>query len=207
VIAALNGACGTRRVVPPSPPSVAQPSLPNPELFVLLPDPEGGDVGRVSVSSGSGTVELSGARESTRLAAGQSPTPVAVLDQAELQRVFGEALSALPLPPRHYTVNFQFASETLTDASRAVFPEILRVVAEWPFPNVIVIGHTDTSGSAATNNELGLRRAQAVGDLLVAAGLAASSVEVVSHGEGDPLVRTPDETSEPRNRRVEIEVQ
>ena len=128
----------------------------------MLPDPDAGDVGRVSVSSGSATVELTGAGESTRLAAGQSPTPVEVLDQAELRRLFDEVLSTLPPPPRHFTVNFEFGSETLTDASRAVFPEILRVVGERPFPNVIVIGHTDTSGSVATNYELGLKRAQAV---------------------------------------------
>ena len=148
-----------------------------------------------------------GELETTLLAAGQPTTTEEVLDQGELRRLFDEVLSTLPPPPRHFTVNFEFGSETLTDDSRAVFPEFLRVVAERPLPNVIVIGHTDTSGSAATNYELGLRRAQAVRDLLVAAGLAASSVEVVSHGEGDPLTRTPDETSEPRNRRVEIEVQ
>ena len=42
--------------------------------------------------------------------------------------------------------------------------------------------------------------------LLVAAGLDATSVEVTSHGEAVLLVRTPDETYEPRNRRVEITI-
>ena len=42
--------------------------------------------------------------------------------------------------------------------------------------------------------------------LLVDAGLAASTIEVTSHGEGDLLIRTLDETPEPRNRRVEISV-
>jgi outer membrane protein OmpA-like peptidoglycan-associated protein len=40
----------------------------------------------------------------------------------------------------------------------------------------------------------------------VQAGLDASTVEVTSHGETDLLVKTPDETPEPRNRRVEIAV-
>jgi outer membrane protein OmpA-like peptidoglycan-associated protein len=42
--------------------------------------------------------------------------------------------------------------------------------------------------------------------LLVAAGLDPSLVDVTSHGEADPLVPTPDERLEPRNRRVEITV-
>jgi outer membrane protein OmpA-like peptidoglycan-associated protein len=45
-----------------------------------------------------------------------------------------------------------------------------------------------------------------VRNLLTAAGLDASSIEVSSLGEADPLVRTPDDTPEPRNRRVEIGV-
>ena len=37
-------------------------------------------------------------------------------------------------------------------------------------------------------------------------GLDASLMVVTSHGEADLLVPTPDETPEPRNRRVEIAV-
>ena len=43
-------------------------------------------------------------------------------------------------------------------------------------------------------------------DLLVAAGLDAALVEVASHGESNPLVPTPDNTAEARNRRVEVTV-
>jgi len=42
--------------------------------------------------------------------------------------------------------------------------------------------------------------------LLLTAGLDGSIVDATSHGEADLLVATPDETFEPRNRRVEISV-
>jgi outer membrane protein OmpA-like peptidoglycan-associated protein len=71
---------------------------------------------------------------------------------------------------------------------------------------VMVVGHTDTMGAPKANIELGLDRATTVRALLVQAGLDASTVEVISHGETDLLVKTPDETPEPRNRRVEISV-
>jgi outer membrane protein OmpA-like peptidoglycan-associated protein len=45
-----------------------------------------------------------------------------------------------------------------------------------------------------------------VHDVLIAAGLAPWTIEVTSHGEADLLVKTPDNTSGPRNRRVEITV-
>ena len=43
-------------------------------------------------------------------------------------------------------------------------------------------------------------------DLLVEAGLDVTLIAVTSAGEGELLIRTPDETPEPRNRRVEIAV-
>jgi outer membrane protein OmpA-like peptidoglycan-associated protein len=73
-------------------------------------------------------------------------------------------------------------------------------------PDVVVVGHTDTMGTLAANAELGMRRATMVRNMLIDAGLDATTIEVTSHGEGDLLVRTPDETPEPRNRRVEISV-
>ena len=73
-------------------------------------------------------------------------------------------------------------------------------------PEVIVIGHTDTTGGAAANLALGLKRAATVRQLLIDTGIEAELVEINSHGEGNPLIRTPDNTPEPRNRRVEIAV-
>jgi outer membrane protein OmpA-like peptidoglycan-associated protein len=43
-------------------------------------------------------------------------------------------------------------------------------------------------------------------NLLTEAGLDASTIDVTSLGEADLLIKTPDETPEPRNRRVEIAV-
>ena len=42
--------------------------------------------------------------------------------------------------------------------------------------------------------------------LLIDAGLDQAAIEVTSHGEAALLVTTPDETYEPRNRRVEITI-
>ena len=61
-------------------------------------------------------------------------------------------------------------------------------------------------GTQQANYGLGLKRAMTVRNLLVASGLNGSTIEVTSVGELDPLVKTPDETPEPRNRRVDISV-
>lgn len=102
-------------------------------------------------------------------------------------------------------VNFDFASSALSnDAKRA-----LQVQANWmkQFPELryTIYGHTDAVGSAAGNQRLGLRRAQAVRRYLVALGVSHRSiVAVVSRGETQPLIVT--EGREPANRRTVTEI-
>jgi outer membrane protein OmpA-like peptidoglycan-associated protein len=192
-------ACAPKRPATPSPPPAS-------ELIVLLPDAETGAVGRALVTSSATTVTLAGEREGTQVAPGQPPTMPAAVDEARLQQVFGDALSALPPPPRSFNLYFQFDSDELTDAARALLPEILRLVKERAVPDVVAIGHTDTAGSSQSNFQLGLRRATKVRDLLIATGLDAALITVMSAGEAEPLVKTPDETREPRNRRVEVAI-
>ena len=107
---------------------------------------------------------------------------------------------------RHFTLHFRFESDALTAESTALVPEVLKTVKGLAVPEVIVVGHTDTMGDPKANLALGRKRAKSVSDILVKAGLAPSTIEVTSHGEGDLLVKTPDNTAEPRNRRVEITV-
>ena len=85
-------------------------------------------------------------------------------------------------------------------------PDVLQAVKSDPVPEVVVIGHTDTTGTPQSNAELGLRRANAVRTLLVQVGLNESAIDVRSHGEAELLVPTADGVFEPKNRRVEITV-
>jgi outer membrane protein OmpA-like peptidoglycan-associated protein len=196
--AGLVWSCGPRRI--------QELERPGQVLTVLLPDAESGTVGRATVSNPSGTTDLAAARESTTASAGQPPAPVVVMSEADVQAVFGDALAALPPAPRHVTLYFRFDSDELTDESRALVPEILQAVRDQPVPDIVVVGHTDTTGSTAFNFDLGLKRANAVRNILVQAGLDAPSLEVMTLGEADLLIPTPDEVPEPRNRRVEVVV-
>jgi len=202
--ATLGAACGPQRIASPSRPG--GDSRPGDEMIVLLPDSEGGKVGRAHVSNPSGSADLAAARDSTQVAAHEPPGPANTLSQADVKRIFGDALSALPPTPRRFTLNFRFESNELTDEARALLPVILKTVKEHSVPDVAVIGHTDTTGTPKANFALGLKRAMTVRNLLVEAGLDASAIEVTSHGETDLRIQTADGTPEPRNRRVEIAV-
>jgi len=176
------------------------------DLIVLLPDQADGTVGRAAVTTPTGSVELVAARESVTVAPNRPMPPVTVMSEADVQQLFGDVISALPMAPEHFILHFLFESDALTDESRAILPRILQAARSHPFPDVAVIGHTDTTGSATGNYELGLRRANSIRSRLIEAGIERGIIDVTSHGEADLLVKTADEVADPRNRRVEITI-
>jgi outer membrane protein OmpA-like peptidoglycan-associated protein len=175
-------------------------------LVVLLPDADTGVAGRARATNPSGSVDLDAAGDSVLVIANRQPGLVTTMSDREVDRVFGRALAAMPPPLRHFTLYFKFDSNELTDESRAQLPEVVREVRGRTAPDVAIIGHTDSVGTPSANFQLALRRSVAVSGLLIASGLDPALVETRSHGEADPLIRTPNETAEPRNRRVEITV-
>ena len=174
-------------------------------VVVLLPDPEDGHVGRIVVSNPKGSSELTTARASARVTLTRAPR-IRTLSESDVNRQFGEILGTLPPPPRHFILPFRFDSEELTEDGKQLLPDVLQAVKSYPVPEVVVIGHTDTTGTPQSNVELGLRRANAVRVLLVQAGLNPVAIDVRSHGEAELLVPTVDGVFEPRNRRVEVTV-
>ena len=190
-------ACGTKRI--------SLPVRPGQSLTVLLPDSDTRSTGDAGVSNPFGAVELTEERDAALATANAKPV-LGTLSEAEVQKIFGDALSALPPPPRQFTLFFRFESDELTDQSQALIPRVLAAVKRHAVQDVVVIGHTDTMGTQQANYTLGLKRAMMVRNILVDAGLNGSTIDVTSVGELDLLVRTPDETPEPRNRRVDIAV-
>jgi outer membrane protein OmpA-like peptidoglycan-associated protein len=124
----------------------------------------------------------------------------------EVEARFGAALAAQPSRPTSFTLYFVEGSDQFTDASKQVLAGVLAEIAKHPVPDIVVVGHTDSVGSMATNDALALRRAETVRAVLIAQGLAPASIVAVGRGKRELLVPTPDGVAEPRNRRVEIVV-
>ena len=196
VVAAFLSACAPKTVRTDPDPQVQ---------VVLLPDTDTGEVGKAVVSNQAGRTELSNAYSSTRVSMGAKPR-ARKMKTTDVEELFGEAIATLPPPPLHFTLFFRFDSEELTEESRKNVQDVLRSVKAQPVPDVIVIGHTDTTGATASNFELGMRRATAVRALLIKAGLSAAAIDARSHGEMELLIQTANGVFEPKNRRVEITV-
>ena len=96
------------------------------------------------------------------------------------------------------------AATTLTDEARAELLAVAKELRAHPDLRLRVVGHADARGPRGFNRYLGERRARAVTEALLAAGVARRQVQALSRGEDDPRVDGEDEQAWAQNRRVEI---
>jgi len=74
------------------------------------------------------------------------------------------------------------------------------------FKSIEVLGYTDSVGSAADNDALSLRRAQAVRDYLVTRGVPSEKATAKGLGSSNPVASNNTADGRAENRRVEIVV-
>ncbi len=129
-----------------------------------------------------------------------------VLDPEAVQKQFGQALSAQPLRPVSYILYFIVEKDELTSESKMIMNKIKVELEQRPFPQIIVIGHTDRIGTDAYNDALALKRAEMVRRILIEAGFSAAGIETAGRGSRELLVPTGEGVPEPQNRRVEISI-
>jgi len=107
---------------------------------------------------------------------------------------------------REFIVYFPFDQATLTPEARTVVQEAATYAASGGAAQVQVVGHADTSGSAAYNIRLSERRARAVADAMVGLGADPALITADWRGEANPAVPTGDGVREPLNRRATVNI-
>ena len=108
--------------------------------------------------------------------------------------------------PRAYVVDFGFNKTWVNQDSRATLDQLVRA---WKcrYANIWLFGHTDSVGKEDTNLELSAKRASAVSDYLVGAGVVPTRVFTQLKGEDPQLARTANNVRLRTNRAVVIVVQ
>jgi OmpA-OmpF porin, OOP family len=110
-------------------------------------------------------------------------------------------------PSVNLTVNFPTGSADLTPAARASLDALGRALSsnELASYRFRIEGHTDNVGSREENLALSQKRAEAVVSYLNSQyNVAPNRLEAVGMGQEHPLVETPPQTPEARNRRVQV---
>jgi len=120
---------------------------------------------------------------------------------AQVQRQ-GERLSVR----MNEAVLFDFDSATLKPEATPTLAKVAGVLKRYPESKVIVKGYTDNVGAEEKNQKLSERRAQMVGNFLVAQDVAASRLTAVGLGESLPVAGNATPEGRAKNRRVELEI-
>ena len=114
----------------------------------------------------------------------------------------------VPLEQAMFIVFFDWDKTTLTAGANDVLDAVANEVKNRKdVNNIVVTGHTDSSGSEKYNMNLSKKRAQSIRDGLVARGIDGSKIRIDAKGESELLVKTPDNVREPANRRGQISLE
>jgi len=109
-------------------------------------------------------------------------------------------------PTSDFVVYFEWDRSNLNQAALETIDAAVANARRCNVGSVVVVGHTDTSGSTQYNQGLSERRASVVRDALVARGIAAGSIRTEARGETDLARATRDGVREPLNRRTAVTI-
>ena len=101
---------------------------------------------------------------------------------------------------------FAVNQATLQQAGQQNLRDLVASLEEYEGTEVLVVGHTDSTGETAYNQGLSERRADAARNFLTGAGLEAGRVRAMGRGEEEPIASNDTEPGRQENRRVEIAI-
>ena len=131
--------------------------------------------------------------------------PARVAPKAEAEKPVARTAQALRVTYLSRTL-FDFDRAVLKPEGRKAMDQLITKLATVNVEVIIATGHTDSVGSDRYNLELGIRRADAIRNYLVAKGLEPARVYVDSKGEREPVATNKTAKGRGENRRVVVEV-
>ncbi|PCE63786.1 OmpA family protein [Sediminicola luteus] len=103
-------------------------------------------------------------------------------------------------------VFFATNKSNISPEAGATLDKLVGVFKEYPQSNILIEGHTDSTGNDDYNLQLSKKRAQAVTDYLVGHGIAKSRFTTKGYGEAQPKGDNATEEGRAQNRRVEFAI-
>ena len=101
---------------------------------------------------------------------------------------------------------FDVNQSTLRAAAQQNLSDLVASLEEYEGTDVLVVGHTDSTGEASYNQGLSERRADAARNYLLGAGLDADRVTAMGMGEEEPIDTNDTDAGRQANRRVEVAI-
>jgi len=101
---------------------------------------------------------------------------------------------------------FDFDSYNLRPQAREHLTNLAESLNDYSDSEVLIVGHTDSSGADEYNQTLSENRANAAGNYLIRAGVVPSRVRMMGLGETEPVGSNDTEEGMQQNRRVEVAI-
>jgi outer membrane protein OmpA-like peptidoglycan-associated protein len=99
---------------------------------------------------------------------------------------------------------FDTDQSALKTAARTNLQNLAASLVNNPQTNILIVGHTDNTGTDAHNMDLSVRRAEAVKAFIAAGNVASSRLTTSGKGESEPIADNTTVDGRAQNRRVEI---
>jgi OOP family OmpA-OmpF porin len=101
-------------------------------------------------------------------------------------------------------IRFESGRATIDPDSAGLLDRLVETALRCPTTTIEIAGHTDSAGEDAANQALSEKRAQAVIDYLVKAGLPANRFTAVGYGSTQPVADNESDQGKAQNRRIEF---
>ena len=103
-------------------------------------------------------------------------------------------------------IRFESGRATIDPDSAGLLDRLVEIAMRCPAVNIEIAGHTDADGEDGFNQTLSEKRAQAVTDYLVKAGLPANRFTAMGYGSSQPLASNDTDEGKAQNRRIDFVV-
>lgn len=101
-------------------------------------------------------------------------------------------------------INFDTGKSIIRDDSRPIIDQIVQMMKDNPDLKIGVEGHTDNTGTPASNKTLSEARAKSVVSAIVSEGISADRLSPAGFGQDKPIAENSKEEGRAKNRRVEL---
>ena len=103
-------------------------------------------------------------------------------------------------------IRFESGRATIDPDSAGLLDRLIETALRCPSANIEIAGHTDADGEDGFNQALSEKRAQAVTDFLVKAGLPAERFTAMGYGSTQPVASNDTDEGKAQNRRIDFVV-
>lgn len=101
---------------------------------------------------------------------------------------------------------FDVGSAIMNSGAAAEVARVSSVLSQYPDTTIVVAGHTDSTGSEQSNQQLSERRAESVKNALIGQNVHPNRISTIGFGESAPLADNSSESGRQLNRRVVITI-